>query len=328
MLTTRPRSTRQPSRKPWSIDRLRHERAIAIGCSIEPSTAATYSSALHSYLTFCAAHQLPNSPTPDTLSFFVVYMSHHIKPQSVDNYLSGICNQLEPYYPDVRATRRHPLVSKTLAGCKKLRAVGTHRKRPLTRDELHSITSTYIHSTSHDDLLFAAICVVAFHGLLRLGELVWPDHAALQDYRKVAMRDTANLHSDSFDFYLPGHKADRFFEGSRVLVHAQRSRDDPFAIFVRYVHSRDKLFPHHPELWLRADGHIPLRSWFMTRLRQHFLDPSIGGHSLRSGGATDLANAGVPPYLIQSIGRWASEAWRIYIRRHPALQAALLFCHR
>jgi len=85
----------QPAQLAWSLEKLRHERAIAIGCTIEPRTAAAYSSALHSYLTFCSLHNLPCEPTPDSLSFFVVYMSYHIKPKSVENYLTGICNQLE-----------------------------------------------------------------------------------------------------------------------------------------------------------------------------------------------------------------------------------------
>ncbi|EJD36118.1 hypothetical protein AURDEDRAFT_174791 [Auricularia subglabra TFB-10046 SS5] len=35
----------------------------------------------------------------------------------------------------------------------------------------------------------------------------------------------------------------------------------------------------------------------------------IRGHSIRSGGATDLVLRGVPDNLIQRIGRWSSEAF-------------------
>jgi len=38
---------------------------------------------------------------------------------------------------------------------------------------------------------------------------------------------------------------------------------------------------------------------------------------MRSGGATSLAAAGVPPAQIQAIGRWTSTAWQRYIRKHP-----------
>ncbi|KAE9409017.1 hypothetical protein BT96DRAFT_758468, partial [Gymnopus androsaceus JB14] len=64
------------------------------------------------------------------------------------------------------------------------------------------------------------------------------------------------------------------------------------------------------------------RSWFIRRLRAHFTD-NVAGHSLRSGGATWLASLGVLVELIQAIGRWASESFKIYIRTHPVLLTAL-----
>jgi hypothetical protein len=109
---------------------------------------------------------------------------------------------------------------------------------------------------------------------------VWPDKKALQDYRKVTKRDSVELLPEGFSFFLPGHKADRFFEGNRIILQRNASGDDPDIPFRKYLASRDRLFPFHPELWLRADGSIPTRSWFIRRLRQHF--PSdVAGHSLR-----------------------------------------------
>lgn len=37
-------------------------------------------------------------------------------------------------------------------------------------------------------------------------------------------------------------------------------------------------------------------------------------HSLRAGGATTLSLLGIKPYLIKKMGRWASDAYQIYIR--------------
>src|SRR5580704_11500457 len=94
--------SRQPVRVAWTRDRLLLERTIALGNSLDVSSYSTYTSALNSYISFCKLHNFDITPTEETLSFFVVYMSYHIKPQSVDSYLSGICNQLEPHFPDVR----------------------------------------------------------------------------------------------------------------------------------------------------------------------------------------------------------------------------------
>jgi hypothetical protein len=256
MITLSTRS-RQPLRPVWTRERLERERAIAIGCSIDSSSAASYSSALNSYISFCTSHNLPVEPTADTLSFYSVYMSHFVKPSTVDSYLSGICNQLEPFFPNVRQVRHHRLVSRTLQGCKKLRGSATSCKRPLTRSELGNLRPPALHKTPMDDLLFFSMITTAFHGLLRLGELVWPDKRDLQDYRKVIMRNSLLVHNTSFEFLLPAHKADRFFEGNRVIIQQTATLDDPHLPFVQYLRARDHTHPWRLELWLRSCGSIP-----------------------------------------------------------------------
>ena len=75
-----PTRSRQPLREAWTRERLEHERAIAIGASIELSTTLSYTSATSAYLEFCRLHNMPITPTADSFSFFAVFMSHHVKP--------------------------------------------------------------------------------------------------------------------------------------------------------------------------------------------------------------------------------------------------------
>ena len=255
-------------RTPWTRERLERERAIALGQSIDSSTWNNYSSALNSYLEFIKIHNLPVDPTPDTLSFFTVFMSFHIKPDSVDTYLSGICQQLEPYFPDIRKNRKSPLVQRTLEGCKRIRAIPTSRKRALTMDNLCYVVAYYADSTDHDDLLFVAQLLVGFFALMRLGELTYPDNKKLRNPLKVTKRTTVLISDDFFQFFLPGHKADKFFEGNMiVLSRLPQSQIDTYRHFQAYLMSRDKLFPLSSPLWLRRDGTIPTRSFFIRRLR-------------------------------------------------------------
>lgn len=262
--------SRQPPREAWSIERLTHERAIALGLALEPSSISSYSSALHSYISFCNLHSFPVEPTADTLSFFVVFMSHHIKPSSVSAYLSGICNRLEPFYPSIRLTRRSPLVTQTLTGCTKMRALPVFRQRPVSFDELMHVYGCLVPSDNHDTLLFLAIMFCSFHGLLRIGESVWPDSRKLQDYRKVVRRCTVNVTDSSFSYLLPSHKADRLYEGNKVLIHISNAGPVPLRCFTDYLRVRDKSFPLKPELWLREDGSIPTRRWICTLFDTHF----------------------------------------------------------
>ena len=112
--------TRWPLRATWSHEWLHHEHAITLGYTLDNSTLLTNNSHLQSFLMFCKLHSFPLDPTPDTLSFFIIFMCHHIKPHSVMQYLSGIINSLEPYFPNVRKHRQHTLVTQSLAGMTKL----------------------------------------------------------------------------------------------------------------------------------------------------------------------------------------------------------------
>jgi hypothetical protein len=316
---------RQPVREAWSLERLTHQRSIALGLSIDPSSHNTYTSALNSYITFCRIHNFPIEPTPDTFSFFVVYMSHHIRPESVDSYLSGICNQLESHFPNVRAVRKSVLVTKTLKGCKRLRGKAVNRKLPLSRPQLQSAITALSNSMDHDDKLFLAMLLTGFYGLLRLAELSMPDTKKLRDYRKFTKRTTVVFLDESqYSFWLPTHKADTTFEGNLIII-PTKSVANPVPVFRCYLDSRDSAFPLHPLLWVRSNGTSPTRSWFIRKLRLLFPDSRIAGQSMRAGGATALAEDGVTPHLIQSSGRWSSETFHIYIRKNPVLLQALLF---
>jgi hypothetical protein len=280
---------------------------------------------LNSYLNFCHLHRFPVEPTPDTLSFYITYMSQHINPRSVETYLSGIVTQLEPFFPHVRDLRRSRLVVRTLKGA--LRRFGSPTKRAdaLTcNDLLHALSATPAPFT-FDDLLFLSQLLTGFFALLRLGELTWPDVVSARDYRKLVLRHSVCVSTTSYRFELQTDKSDHLFEGNSIVVQKRQLDPDPFTLFVRYLHARDSLFPLHPHLWLTSSGQPPTRKWFLTRLKHLLPAPSIGGHSMRAGGATFLAASGVPPAQIQAIGRWRSDTWERYIRTHPTLLQAMLF---
>jgi hypothetical protein len=315
-------TSRQPVREAWTMQRLNSELAINLGLAIDRSTHDSYSSALNSYLTFCQLHNIDIEPTQRTLALFVTFQSAHINPKSVDSYLSGIANQLESHFPDVRQARKSALVSRALQGAKRRYGVPTTRKLPLTQENLKTIYDSLPTNPTHDDLLFAMQVLVGTNCLMRLGELTWPDKVDLWDYRKVSMRHTVQFLPNALSFWLPCHKADQFFEGNRLIIH-QSATPNACSLFRSYLAARDTRFPIRPELWLHTNGTIPTRAWFITHLRRFFAS-SIAGQSMRAGGATALAEAGTPPNLIQAAGRWTSDTFNRYVRKNPFLFEALL----
>jgi hypothetical protein len=179
-------------------------------------------------------------------------------------------------------------------------------------DLLSVINFYYLAAPSHDDLLFIAQLITGFFALLRLGEMVFPDNVQIRDWRKVSHRSTVRLSDHRYEFVLPYHKADCFFSGNQVLITKCPDGLDPLLHFNTYLHSRDELHPLHSPLWLREDGTIPTRSWFINRLGL-FFGRHIRGQSMCAGGATFLAEKRTSPSLIQARGRWSSDAFLIYI---------------
>ncbi|CDO77837.1 hypothetical protein BN946_scf184714.g12 [Trametes cinnabarina] len=177
--------------------------------------------------------------------------------------------------------------------------------------------------TSYDNLLFRAIVISGFFGLHRLGELVDPDRPDLHNWRKTIKRSSVHLFEDNFSYVLPTHKADPHHLGSHVVISSDHPDVNPARIFAAYLRARDAKFRFQPALWITSDGRVPTRSWFISRLRR-VLPSSYAGHSLRAGGATYFAARGWSDDRIQALGRWSSEAYRIYIRENPVILQALL----
>lgn len=190
--------------------------------------------------------------------------------------------------------------------------------------DLNRLISFYRASSSFDDLLFLTLVLVGFNQLLCLSELCVPDDVRLFDIRRIMKRHQVSISLHTIRLLLPGHKADRFFTGSTLLICNSNISISPFPFLLRYIKKRDTLFPWLPSLWIRSNGSLPTRSWFLRQLHHHF-PPSISGHSMRAGGATALAAQGVPDDRIRILGRWSSDAYQLYLRQHVHIVTARLY---
>ena len=106
--------SRQPKREAWTMEHLVIECFISLKYLLDVSSIGTYTSTLNSYLTFCNLHHFSVKQTQDMLSFYVVFLSTYIKSDLVHAYLSGICQQLEPFHPEVCHNHNSMLISQTL----------------------------------------------------------------------------------------------------------------------------------------------------------------------------------------------------------------------
>ena len=69
--------------------------------------------------------------------------------------------------------------------------------------------------------------------------------------------------------------------------------------------------------WLTAAGAVPDQALFVTTLRRLVSVTSQANHSEPE--ALHSLLVAVAPHFIQAAGRWSSNAFQIYIRKHPML---------
>lgn len=66
-----------------------------------------------------------------------------------------------------------------------------------------------------------------------------------------------------------------------------------------------------------------LTSWLRQIVASVGLPGNFSSHSFRIGAATVAARQGIPDHLIQALGRWTSNAYRLYIRTPAEALAGL-----
>jgi len=99
-------------------------------------------------------NNLPIDPTPETLSYYITFQSSHINLRSIESYLSGICNNLKLFFPEVQSNCAATLIKHTLKGALHCHGHPTKCKVSLTTNLLQSISITLHNSCDHNNMLF------------------------------------------------------------------------------------------------------------------------------------------------------------------------------
>ena len=292
-----------------------------IGCGLQPSSVATYQRAWRRFCEFYyslfPASNLTFPISPTLLALFISYLyKFQYASSTVDTYVSALgYHQKLLGFPDPSKVF---YVTQMLKGYRKS-DVRLDSRLPVTLPVLHRIldASPQIFS-SVVVLRFKAMCALAFHAFLRVGELTVAGkrqcNPPLQFHDIQSIVDSSGkvigikVNFSSFKHNYTG----RPFS---LLIY-RNTAYCPVQLLLDYLALRGN---QAGALFLNVDGHPLSRAIFVEQLSLAFkfcgFDPQFyKGHSFRIGAATLAAHQGFSDAQIRLMGRWKSDSFKKYIR--------------
>lgn len=282
--------------------------------ALAPSTRKVYSAGVSHYLDFCGLHHHKPVPASEqTLAEFVAYLADVVRcaPVTIKGYLSAVRNL------HVEQGAGNPFLEATLPdlvyrGVKRVH--GTHKRLdrlPITLPLLRKVAAHLrLQSNRKESLMLAAACSLAFFGFLRCGELLALKRA---DVKVEAHRLTIHIRAS---------KTDPFRQGCTVYV-GQATDPGICPVGLIRLHLQSAAFKDDQPLFQASPGRALSRERFVELLQTALSACGVRnakaykGHSFRIGAATAAGKAGIPDWLIKTMGRWSSNAYQTYIRTNP-----------
>eukprot|EP00731_Ephydatia_muelleri_P008337 Em0004g675a len=254
------------------------------------STTKKYLGAFQRWKTWAEARQgVPSFPVHEL--HLVLYMQHLSESTESKaaveeavhalSWLHGLAG-LQPFSGS-------PLVKATLEGLRRILAKPKVRKEPVTADMLKAMVEAAGPAPSLKEVRLLAVCLVSYAGFMRCDEL-------------LELRGSdVTFNAEGMVVKIESSKTDQYREGASLVI----ARTRQAKLFRGIVHANSGEC-------LRKDGGLSytrLRELLLEKLSQLGFDPALFGmHSLRAGGATAAANAGVEERLFKRHGHWKSES--------------------
>ncbi|KAF5324753.1 hypothetical protein D9611_004181 [Ephemerocybe angulata] len=204
------------------------------------------------------------------------------------------------------------------------------KRPPVTPAWLEAIAAKMNASSHLDAALFACLCTV-FWSVSRLGEFAVKGAVASFPTSKAPRRAAFTEHvrvpqGDLFvsQVHIPATKTT--MEGETAVWSAQPGPSDPVAAMRRHLDLNNPGMQDHLFAYRDASGKLlPLtRSKIRSRVRALVALAHVApltGHSLRIGGVLVFLLRGVSFEVVKVLGRWASEAFTLYLREYAHILA-------
>lgn len=298
--------------------------------ALASSTHSTYKTAERRYLSFCSSFHITPLPTTEaTLCYFVACLGQQgLAHSTIRTYLSGIRQfQIAHGHKDFNFDQM-PRLCQIIKGVKvsqgqKGRA--TRPRLPITPRILRLMKGVWFSSESaplYDSLMLWAAATTAFFGFCRSGEITTPSENNYDPNVHLSLSDIAtdNVKCPSMlSINLKHSKTDQERKGVKIII--GKTGDDlcPILAMLNFLKVRGS---HPGPLFCWKSGSPLSKSSFVKSVRSALTTANLpadnfAGHSFRIGAATTAASAGICDSSIQSLGRWKSNAYLLYIRTEP-----------
>lgn len=203
------------------------------------------------------------------------------------------------------------------------------QRLPFTPAHILSLRSHLDLSSPLDAAVFACL-TTCFYSCARLGEFTVPTLSSFDPSRHVspsqAHEDQDRHFNNVKKFSLPFTKTSQ--SGEDVFWGTQSDLSDPRAAFENHLLVNSPP-PEGPLFAYRFGSvHRPLtKREFLKRLasasKSAGVEP-LQGHGIRIGGTLEYLLRGVPFDVVKTMGRWSSDAFTGYLRRHAQVLAPYL----
>ena len=309
------------------------QRYFAAG--LAPATHKTYQSAERRYLEFCGSFSLVPLPTSESiLCYFAACLGQQgLAHTSIRTYLSGVRQLQIAYGWNDPGIDHMPRLRQVLKGIKiecGKKGKPSRPRLPITPTIFQKLKPIWLggNNISFNGRMLWAASLTTFFSFCRSGEVTVENEVSYDHNTHLSFSDLAvdNATSPSvISLNIKCSKTDQGRVGCQVIL--GKTGDDlcPIMALLDYLTSRgDK--PGALFQW--QDGTPLSKTRFVEAVRQaltaaHLPAQDYAGHSFRIGAATTAAMAGLEDSTIQTLGRWKSASYQLYIRMDPRQLATL-----
>jgi hypothetical protein len=290
--------------------------------ALATNSLRSYASAWRSWTSWARSNKLPNEePSETDLCLYVwdkgTAVIHGLKYSTLKNYLHGISHFLSAGGPRIDLLAKYTLLDRLMQRLHRLHGSRTQDKRkPIYWSMLIQILRSGTVTTVEDRNMMA-LALIGREGLYRLGELAInransPEHPKVGHWTICEEQTYATL-------TILKSKTNQWRETVKVAHPYDEEQEGCAAAYLQGIlKGRPQTRAQDPLFQDRAGRPITRQAfsrWLIRSLSVIGVESTgYKGHSLRIGGATELASMGVPDHMIQAMGRWRSSCYQLYRR--------------